>query len=171
MKDFAVYVFFALLMIVYAWNIPVTFAFTLGTGGIGVGAGAFIFDGAVKRAKRNLYTKKKRKRRKLPKAKMKAIFYLLKRIYVERIFIDGVVNLHDAALSALLTGAVWAAAASIPDKLSADVVPGFGEGKTRVFLSGILWARLGHIIVAGAITLKLWIRERYEKWKDTRLKG
>ena len=170
MKDFAVYVWFAALVSAYAWNIPVTLAFILRPGAAGVGTGVFVYDGAFRRAEKNAL-KIKEKRKRLPKGTLKAVRYLLKRVRVEKIFLDGVISAGDAALSALLAGAVWAVSASAADKVVSAVVPDFGNGIACPAVSGIMWVPLGHIIVSGAIILKSTIRERYETWKDTRLKG
>ena len=170
MNVWAIYLVGALSGAWYLWQVPVTIVLYLDEAGAGSGIGAFVYEGAFKRALKRRGVKRKKKGS-LTKPKRKAMKYLLSKVHVQRLSVTGAVNTGDAALTALSAGAFCMIGYVFPKTVNAEVRADFGSGKTDLVVFGMMWVKLGHIMLSGMGLLFETLKERRAVWKSTRSKG
>lgn len=137
-----------------------------------IGRGVAIFEGrfALRRALRR---KKVGGRFSLPdpvllRPTLGAAKYLLRRIHIERLCLRGIVSTDDAASTAILAGlGNLISSASFPfgGIVLVELYPDFSARGSDVELTGMIAAKLGHIILAALIFAFEYGKERYQKWK------
>ena len=167
----------------YIAAIPVNFALTLRISArSGFGAGASVFEGryamrsALMRArgeKKHLAWMKAeldlKKSDALPAA-LAAMKHLLKHAHLQALRAEGRVSSPDAAHTALICGCAGAAEGMLrpvlpPGTLSIRLQPDFSSGESDVTLCGMVWLRMGHIILAALISAWKYTARRYAHGK------
>lgn len=120
---------------------------------------------------------RKRQPSSLPRdALLRAAIMLIKGVSVERLALDAMLRLDDAAKNALVCGLLRAGVCCLKTAcprlpLRARITADFAGAATRVHAGGILSVRVGHIIRTGGSLLLYLIAGRLNSWTNTRLKA
>lgn len=167
----------------YIFAIPVNFALTLRISArSGFGAGASVFEGRY--AMKNALLRARGEKKRLPwmKAEMDikknavlpaayaALKHLMKHAHLQTIRAEGRVSSPDAAHTALICGCAGAAEGMLqpvlpPGTLIIRLQPDFSSGRSDVTLCGMVWLRMGHIILAALIGAWKYTARRYAHGK------
>ena len=150
---------------------PVFAAVVLSPSGFGMSIGFFVHTGAVQRSQRYASGTQKRKSRKKRKIRRKAVFYVIKHVKMERLFITGVISFEDAMATALVWGALNTLSRIPPLHIQNDAKADFALGHTNIEITGILSVPAGHIMIAAFKHASIAIRERFNLWTSTRSKA
>jgi len=155
----------------YLSAIPVRIAFRLRTGTAPhFGVGVSLFEARFARAGALTQFRKTSSPKKLPpKELLRSARYLLR--HTDELRIDGVFGAGDAALTALVCGAVSSAGHAFTAASRRAVIfalrPDFSCERLRVDASGIVSLRAGHIILAALLGAYDYATGRFQQWTST----